>query len=690
MTRTFDGSVKTHFVRRFIFFSLVFVTTLFALSLLGSVFQKDGLTVLEGILLFFYAVLFSWICLPFWTATFGFFILLWNKDKYAISASLKRATPLTAQAKTALVMPVYNEDPHRVFAGLRSIAEALINTGNHAYFDIFILSDTRNPELWAEEELRWQALQRDMQGKINVYYRNRERNTERKVGNLKDFLTRWGGHYRYMIVLDADSIMTGELLVKMVQIMEVNPTVGLMQVPPVPVNRESPFARIQQFAGRIYGAIFTAGLNFWQLSEGNYWGHNAIIRVKPFVDHCGLPHLRGREPFGGEILSHDFIEAALLRRAGWEVWLAYDLEGSYEEIPPTLIDYAKRDRRWCQGNLQHTGILTLAGLHPINRMHVVTGIMSYLASPLWLLFLVATGIDAYFRAQQETVYFFGDTLFPVWPEYHTVEMTTVLVVTLAFLFLPKILGLLLVFMRGDNYIRTYGGKLRLSASVLLETLSSMLLAPILMLFQTHFVIAILFRRNINWGPQNRDDHQTGFVEALFAHWFHTFVGIAVGFFAYHYIPDFFWWLIPVLAGLVLSVPLSMLISNAGIGRYLKKQGLFLIPEETQPPQVLLRLEHHLAQEDYLAASSVERFTEVLLDPQINALHAALLPVSKPSKRQKHRLQGLIYQLLEDGIESLTPAERRELLADRDTVLELHTLAWSLPHLAESFGKTHVS
>jgi hypothetical protein len=191
----------------------------------------------------------------------------------------------------------------------------------------------------------------------------------------------------------------------MVRLMENHPRVALIQTPPVPVNRESLFARILQFAGSLYGRMFTAGLNYWQLGESNYWGHNAIIRIQPFLDHCGLPKLPGREPFGGEILSHDFVEAALLRRAGWEVWLAYDLEGSYEEIPPTLIDYAKRDRRWCQGNLQHLRLAFRTGFNALSRLHFLMGVMSYAASPLWLLFLIATGVDAYLQTQQELVYF---------------------------------------------------------------------------------------------------------------------------------------------------------------------------------------------------------------------------------------------------------------------------------------------
>ncbi len=671
-------------LRRLFFFGLVGLTTVFAVGLLTSVYQKDGLSPLELALLALYAILSAWIALSFWSATLGFWIQWRQKDDYAIYACARHAqteaggesqAPL-APLHTALLMPVYNEDPKRVFAGLHAMCDSLLNTGEQQHFDIYILSDTRDPEIWLEEELRWRHLSRTMQGKIAVYYRNRVQNTERKVGNIKDFCIHFGGHYRYMLVLDADSLMSGETLVDMVRVMERNPKVALLQVPPMPVNKESLFARILQFAGNVYSPIFTAGLNYWQLGEGNYWGHNAILRVQAFTKECGLPRLPGREPFGGDIFSHDFVEAAMLRKAGWQVWLAYDLGGSYEELPPTLIDFAKRDRRWCQGNLQHSSLVMAQGWHPINRLHFLMGIMSYLASPLWLLFLILTGVDAYFRSQSLPVYFTGATLFPVWPASYTVEMATVLVVTLFMLFLPKLLALALLLKQ--HTLPLYGGALKAGLSVLLETLISVLLAPILMLFQTSFVVAILLRRNISWSTQQREDHQTGLFEAIAAHGTHTLLGFIVGWFSYHYINNFFWWLTPVLAGLVLSIPLSMLLSNLFLGIRTHRIGLFLTPEETSPPYVLQRLHYYLAQPDppLLSNQSSSRFMQVLLEPPAHNLHTAPLPPAHHGKRHRHYLQGLIYQLLEEGAERLNTAEKRALLSDKEALQTLHILFWS--------------
>lgn len=672
--------------RRLVFFSLVLATTAFAMGLLTSVYQADGLTLLEILLLLLYAVLIGWISFSFWAACIGFIIQLRGRDSAAINRQ-EDLGPLAEGSLTALVMPVYNEDPRRVFAGLEAVCEDLWRTGQAGAFEVFVLSDTRDPGLWVEEEQRWQALAQHWQGRIPIHYRNRELNKGRKVGNLKDFCTRWGGRYDFMIVLDADSLMAGATLVRMVQLMQANPNLGLVQVPPAPVGKESLYARILQFASSAYGPIFTTGLNFWQLGEGNYWGHNAIIRMRAFTDHCGLPALPGREPFGGEIFSHDFVEAAMLRRNGWQVWLAYDLGGSYEELPPTLIDYAKRDRRWCQGNLQHLSLLWAKDWHPVSRLHFFMGIMSYLASPLWLLFLILTGIDAYIQAQSEPVYFLGVSLFPIWPPSFAVEMTTVLVATLTMLFLPKLLALLLLVFRPQRR-RAHGGLAGATFSVLLETLTSALLAPILMLFQTQFVIAILLRRNTSWLTQQRDDHQTGFMEALATHGWQTLLALAVGWLSYELVPDFFWWFTPVLLGLVLAIPLSMLLSNRRLGLLTRKTGLFLIPEEVEPPQVLLSLEQQLAGPDPLALpEGGSRFIEVITDPQLNALHLSMLPpTAKVSRRRHHELLGLIYRLLEEGEASLSASEKRALLSNVETLKELHLLAWIVPGMSADFGR----
>ncbi|GAB6067388.1 hypothetical protein JCM13664_07060 [Methylothermus subterraneus] len=658
---------RTARVRRAGFFLLVSLTACMALFMLQSAFQQNGLTPLELGLLVLYALLMVWISLSFWTATLGFLTLLFGGDAKALARRLPQA-PATERApwRTAVIVPIYQEDPKRVFAGLRAVWQSLQETGNAEGFELFILSDTRDPALWMEEEQRWYRLCEDFAAHGRIFYRNREFNLGRKSGNIAEFCRRWGSRYRYMVVLDADSLIGGRTLVRMVELMEANPQVALIQSLPVPVNQSSLFARILQFASHLYGGVFAAGAAWWQLGEANYFGHNAILRVDPFMRHCGLPKLKGREPFGGEILSHDFVEAALLRRAGWEVWLVPELGESYEELPPTLIDYAKRDRRWCQGNLQHLKVIFARGLAGISRLHLAMGIMSYLSSPLWLLFLLLTALEAYVQSQTQPVYFFGDNIFPVWPRSYAVEMTTILVVTLAMLFLPKLLSLILLFTRWRARVRAFGGVVRVLASVVLETAFSALIAPVLMLYQSKFVVSILLRKSVGWPPQQRDARRLRFKEALLAHGGQTLIGIASGVLSYVYIPDFFWWFTPVLAGLVLVIPLSMLSSSAGLGLAARRLGLFLIPEESNPPPLIQSFQKHLRQQP-----EVREEEELIRDPGVCALHAALLLHQPLPKKQRLVLQAIFYHFLEEGLKPLTLGEKRSLLAHAKTLFRLH-------------------
>jgi membrane glycosyltransferase len=661
-------------MRRTVYLLLVALTTLFAMSLLYIAYASGGLTPLKILLLVLYAILILWVASSFWSASVGFWLLITRYDYFARrrNAAASVVTPLPAAARTAILMPLYNEDPDRVFAAIRAIWQSVAATGESHVFDFFVLSDTRDVTTWVREECEWRRLCDEMSAHGRIFYRNRKENTARKSGNISDFVERWGARYRYMIVLDADSIMAGDTLVRMVRMMEANPDTALIQAPPVPVNRETLFARVLQFASAAYGPIFTAGAAFWQLGSSNFWGHNAIIRVAPFAAHCGLPSLPGREPFGGVILSHDFVEAAMLRRAGWRVWLAYELKGSYEELPPTLIDYAKRDRRWCEGNLQHSRLINARNMHPASRLHFAMGVMSYLSSPLWMLFLIVTGIDAYIQAQAIPVYFFSDSIEPVWPVSFKVEMNIVLIFTLAMLFLPKLMALL-VIASSRTKRRAFGGIVRPFISALLESLFSILVAPILMLYQTKFVWAILFRRTIGWPTQQRGDRRTRFSEAVSAHGTQTLIGLAAGFISYFYVPDFFWWLSPVLCGAVLSIPISMLSSSSQLGRVARYLGLFVIPEERQQPAVLEYFNAAIIGSSQRATSACD----ALRTPYAHALHIALLPNEVLGRRQLHYLQGLLYKVMEEGLASLDTAEMHDLFSHASSLRELHGWIWGM-------------
>jgi membrane glycosyltransferase len=521
-------------------------------------------------------------------------------------------------------MPIHNEDAGRVFARLQAMYESLQARRAVDTFEFFVLSDSTDPDAWIAEEAAWRELCRRVGGDGRIFYRKRRRNTAYKSGNIADFCRRWGGRYDYMIVLDADSLMTAETLVALVHLMNDNPKVGLVQVPPTIVNAETLFARLQQFASRLYGPVFTAGTALWHQGDGNYWGHNAIIRVAAFTAHCGLPDLPGRKPFGGHIMSHDFVEAALLRRAGWQVWMVPWLVGSYEETPPTLIDHAKRDRRWCQGNLQHMRVLPARGLHPISRLHLFTGIMSYLTSPLWLAFL-ATGIAFFaWRMAHPPVYFPPYmTLFPLWPKFDASVAIGLAFLVLGMLLLPRLLGLVFALVSAQRR-RAYGGALRLTGSFLFELTLSALMAPVLMLLQSGFVISILGGRSAAWRTQRRDGI-IGWREAWAQLGWQSLLGFALTGLVAHVAPELIWWLVPLLAGLVLAVPLTVLTTSRWLSVVSARLGLLWTPEETEPPSLLVRARELEASWRTVPGTSDAALHRLAGDPALLALHLAILP-----------------------------------------------------------------
>jgi membrane glycosyltransferase len=673
--------------RRFVFFSSAFGLTSLATWFVADLYWRDaaGLTGLEIVLLVLFVPLFAQISVGFCTAFAGFYVINRGGDSSRISASSPAGAP-PRLASTAIVMPVFNEDVSRVFEGLRVVYTSVQQTAGAEFFDFFILSDSNQPNQWIREEVAWAELCKQVGGFGKIFYRKRRQPINKKAGNVADFLRRWGRNYRYMVVLDADSIMTGEALVRLVTLMEANPTTGIIQTAPRIVRGETLYARLQAFANRLYSPLFLAGLNYWQQHEGNYWGHNAILRVQPFMDHCALPDLPGNEPFGGRILSHDFVEAALMRKAGWSVWLAHDVEGSYEEGPPTLIESAKRDRRWCQGNLQHAWLLTARGFRPANRFHLLMGVMAYASSPLWLLFLILSTIEMVNATlagpsdalgSADTTSLFG----------YTVEMPealTLFSLTMLLLFLPKFASVVVMLGRRAE-VADYGGRGRLVASAVLEAGISMLLAPINMIFNTKFVIFTLLGQGVAWVAQKRtaDVDGTDWREAILTHGVQTVFGVVWGISSLILIPAYCAWLGFVLAGLVCSIPLSIFLSKVGFGRRAKALGIFLTPEETRPPAELGLLERNLdACFSHLPPFEPLRadygLMQAVLDPYINAMHVALLRQRRPSAGAREWFATLQARLLREGPGRFTMKEKMALLLDPQSMIRLHRELWSLP------------
>jgi membrane glycosyltransferase len=590
--------------RRALFFGLTLLSAAFATGLMHDILKANGFNGYEkaGLVLFF--VLFTWITGAFWTALAGFVIRLVGRDPAVLH--LDEIAGRVLKGRTAVVMPIYNEDTARVAAGLDVIWSSLRAHPQQAAFDLFILSDTRKPEIAAAEEKAWRALVEHHGARGRIFYRRRQENIGRKAGNIADFVRQWGGAYDYAVVLDADSIMSGTALVSLALMMDAHPEAGIIQALPVPAGRETLFARLVQFAARLSSPMLSSGLAYWQLGEGNYWGHNAILRLSAFAEFCDLPRLPGSAPLGGEILSHDFVEAAFMRRAGLKVWLLADLGGSWEEVPSNVIDYAARDRRWAQGNLQHIGLLPMRGLHWLSRVHLLTGVLSYATSPMWFAVLILSSIVVCMDAVNGHQYFTPGSfsLFPSWPESRIGEIFSLLTITFGVLLIPKVLAAVLA-LKDRSLRRGFGGGGRLFISLLLEQVFSMLMAPAMMVFHSTFVITILAGKPVSWSAQERGDRGIGFVEALGRHKWHVLLGLVWGAVILWLAPRYIWWLLPVLAGLVLSVPLTMLTSRASAGEWTRRHGLLLTPEESQPPQELAALSQRLAEPVFLDTRMAE-------------------------------------------------------------------------------------
>ena len=582
-----------------------------------GIFQVDDFTWSEGAILVLFAILFAWIAMSFWMAVFGAFA----RFTRANLLPLKPPSGVSA-ARTAILMPVYNEDVARVFSGVRAIRESA-----GPDFDFYILSDSTNPANWVAEELEWQKLKNELGEDGRIFYRHRARNIGRKAGNIQDFCENWGQLYDYMVILDADSLMTGAALTKLVGLMDANPRTALIQAPAQLVGRRSLFARIQQFSSSVYGPIYNAGLAFLQGPDGNYYGHNAIIRVHAFIQHCGLPKLPGKPPFGGEIMSHDFVEAAFLRRAGWDVWMAPDIGGSFEEPPPSLMDHLIRDRRWCQGNLQHLRIVFAQDLTLPSRLHLAMGIMSYVSSPLWLLLLVVSAIDMMSTHTPASATYIG--LFPSLPLYvsHATELVILVMATLVLLFGPKLMAVA-ALLEDPAATRAHGGTGKLLQGLFWESLFSTLMAPVVMLQHSWYVLTILVGIATGWNSQTRTDRALplSFVAQKF--WPHTLIGLACCTILWN--QPGFGWFVPLLAGMILSIPLVIVSSSPLLGRVTREEGIFVVPSETRGLKVMDRA-HALTEAHEPVLTDTRQL--VLEDRAVRDLHLALLSGTPPPEDQ---------------------------------------------------------
>jgi membrane glycosyltransferase len=632
-----------------------------------QVVRFSSMTLLQGLMIFFFAISLSWIAFSAGSVLAGA-----SKRRERIPV----ADPALNQSLTALVMPIYNEDPRRTTTALQAMAEALIEIDAHRGFEIVVLSDSTDADAWIRETVCIDRLRQALATRMPIWYRRRRQNIARKSGNVEDFVKHWGGRYDFMIVLDADSLIDAATLLRLAQAMQADPELGILQTAPQLIGAKTFFGRLQQFAACIYGPVITRGLAAWSGDTGNYWGHNAIIRVAAFAESCGLPELKGRKPFGGHVLSHDFVEAALMRRAGWKVRMTTELGRSWEESPPSLIDIAVRDRRWAQGNLQHTKIIGTSGLSFASRLHLAIGIMSYLSSPLWLM-LLALGFALTLQARLIRPEYFNQDfqLFPTWPRFDTELMMALFWFSMVVLLVPKMIGLIRALSSKPLRVAA-GGVIGVCASVLIEILLSALYAPILMLIQSRYVFEILMGRDSGWKPQRRDGGGS-WAEAWRFHRKHMLIACVTAAIVWFLAPALLVWVAPALVGLLLSVVLSHASGSETIGRALERVGLLRTPEEARRPALVQRRQALIAAAEalpddglhYLARNAGARAAHV---------HGNLgKPPAPRGQPDPHALTAehkvFDARSLDEALTWLTPLERIQAASDERLLAQLANL-----------------
>ena len=580
--------------RRAVFVLLTVLSTAFATSLFADAQPAHDNVWLQVGQLALFGLLSAWVVTGFVTALMGFWVSL-RGDAHTLSAAAVRDDPMNPDARTAIIMPICNEDVATVFAGLRATCESLAATGHARQFDVFVLSDSYDPAIAAAEKSAWEDLRAALAAQpelpqIEVYYRLRTRRTHRKAGNVADFCRRWGKDYRYMVVLDADSVMSGDCLTNMVKLMEANPSAGIIQTATQAIGHVTLHARAQQFGARVTGRLFTLGMQFWQLGESHFFGHNAIIRVQPFMEHCALAPIKGTGGMSGGIMSHDFVEAALMRRAGYHVWLVADLVGSYEQQPPDLLAELQRDRRWCQGNMQNARLMAEPGIAPVHRAMFITGTMAYASAPLWLAFMTLG----------TALWLSGSSILSHWLVM-PMELAALWLWTLCLLFLPRVLGVLAVLMKGEQ--KQYGGVGALIKSSLLEAGMAIVQAPVRMLAHSLFVVVALTGLKLEWKSPPREAAAVPWREAAvrLMPMSGVIAALALGVAAID--ASALMWLLPVGLPLLLAIPMAVVTSQIALGTQMRDRSYLLIPEDSRSPAVLRRAWMHA---DRLSAANDAR------------------------------------------------------------------------------------
>jgi membrane glycosyltransferase len=554
--------------RRWFVFSVNAATYAGLALWMASILGTGGFALVDGILFLCFLAATPWTVLGFWNAVFGLWLLHGRRDGLArvapFAAAGDGAEPI--RVRTAILMTLRNEDPGRAMVRLRIVQASLDATGHGGAFVYFVLSDTSNPEVARAEEAAVAAWRGAVADPGRIVYRRRARNTGFKAGNVHEFCETHGRDYDLMLPLDADSLMSGEAIVRLVRIMQAHPQLGILQSLVVGAPSTSAFARIFQFGMRHGMRAYTMGSAWWIGDCGPFWGHNALVRIAPFAEHCRLPVLPGGKPLGGHVLSHDQVEATLMRKAGYEVRVLPDERGSWEENPPTVFEFSTRDLRWCQGNMQYFKLLDLPGLLPMSRFQLAWAILMFVGVPAMTAMIALAPLKV-IEAE------------PAFPAGAAVG----LYVTFLLMYLsPKLAGLADILLARDGVAR-YGGTGRFLAGAAVEIVFSFLLGAVTTFRITLFMIGLAFGRSVVWSGQSRDAHGVAWSTALTGLWPPFLFGLAVcGALAALSLPTFLWSL-PLTFGYLVAVPFAVATASPVLGTLLARLRLCAIPEEFEPP-----------------------------------------------------------------------------------------------------------
>jgi membrane glycosyltransferase len=563
--------------RPLLFFLLVGSTMAGFLWLAVLALSAGGFGVLDLLLVSLFAITLPWFVIGFWNAIIGLLILRFARDPVAavlpVAARVRGDEPITAS--TAILLCIRNEPPERVARLLEPMLDGLSAAGVAEHFRVYVLSDSNMPDIVAAEQSCFTAMAAAWRGRVNLKYRRRFANTGYKAGNIRDFCERWGSKHELAVMLDADSAMTVDLLLRLVRMMQVDPQIGILQSLVIGMPSASPFARIFQFGMRLGMRSYTIGSAWWQGDCGPYWGHNAIVRMAPFTACCNLPVIEQGALVKGHVLSHDQIEAVLMRTAGYEVRVLAEEGSSFEQSPPTLLEFIRRDLRWCQGNMQYWHFLRAPGLRPVSRYQLLLAILMFLASPAWMGLLLIGSIAAATAPKPADFMHWDAGIALLW-------------LVLGMWFAPNIATVIDVLSRAKQR-RAFGGGLRFTASFAITVVFVLLLAPICWASHTLFLARLLLGGTIVWGAQSRDDHVVPWSLALRRLWPQTLIGLAPILLLAVTAPSAIPYALLIAGGPLLSIPLAVATSSPALGRALIAAGIDRLPEETAPPPVLVAL-----------------------------------------------------------------------------------------------------